>query len=102
MEGNKAVKYVSFTMFALLLSAGASGAADVPQAAIDACLKHANAYNDAAAGTAKFNGNAEADVAWGSGAGNNFRLQVDVAGGVSVSCTVSPDGKRVAVEPAGG
>jgi hypothetical protein len=102
-EGKKAMKHLSFTMFALFLSAGAASAQDVPQAAVDACLKHADAYNGVGPGTAKFNGAAEADVAWfGPGAGNNLRLQVDVEGGVDLSCTVSPDGKRVALEPAGG
>jgi hypothetical protein len=97
------MKYLSFAMFALLLSAGATAAADVPKAAVDACLKHADAYNGVAAGTAKFNGSAEGDVAWfGNGPGGNLRLLVDVQGGVNVSCTVSPDGKRVAIEPAGG
>lgn len=95
------MKYLSFTMLALLLSAGASGAADAPKAAIDACLKHADAYSGSPAGTATFNGGGEADVPWfGGGAGGNWRLRV-VAGGTALSCTVSADGKRVALEPAG-
>jgi hypothetical protein len=95
------MKYLSLAMFALFLSAGAASAQDgPPQAAIGACLKHADAYNGVAAGTSKFNGEAEADVAWfGTGAGKNFRLRTDTEGGVALSCTVSPDGKQVALEP---
>jgi hypothetical protein len=95
------MKYLSLTMFALFLSAGAASAQDgPPQAAIDACLKHANAYSGVAAGTATFQGGAEADVPWfGTGAGDNWRLRVDVPGGVAVSCTVNADGKKVAIEP---
>ena len=96
------MKPLSFAMLALLLSAGAASAQDAPKAAIDACLKHANAYNDAAPGTAKYNGGAEANVAMGSsGAGDDWRLRVDVTGGVDVSCTVSPDGRKVAIQPLG-
>jgi len=96
------MKYLSFAMFALFLSAGATNAADAtPQAAIDACLKHANAYEGVAAGTAQFNGSAEANVPWfGGGAGDGWRLHIDVPGGHPLSCTVSADGKRVAMEPA--
>jgi hypothetical protein len=97
------MKHLKFAMLALLVSAGAAGAQGAPpQAAIDTCLKHADAYNGAPAGTAKFNGSAVADVPFfGSGAGGNFRLTIDSGGGgVDVSCTVSPDGKRVAIEPA--
>src|SRR5919108_3512401 len=98
----KTMKHLSFALFALLLSAGASGAADAPEAAVNACLKHANAYNDAAPGTAKFNGSAEENVAlMGPGAGDYWRLLVDVEGGVDISCTVSADGKTIMVNPAG-
>jgi hypothetical protein len=77
------MKLLSFAMLALSLSAGAAIAADAPsKAAIDTCLKHADAYNGAAPGTAKYHGNATANVAWfGGGAGGNFRLQVDSGGG---------------------
>jgi hypothetical protein len=97
------MKHLSFAMFAFLLSAGAASSAGTPpQAAVNACLKHADAYSGVAAGTATFQGDAEENVAWfGSGAGDNWRLRVDVAGGVAVTCTVSADGKRVALEPAG-
>lgn len=96
------MKHLSFALSALLLSTGVAGAADVPAAAIDACLKHANAYNNVAPGTAKFNGNAEADVAMrGPGAGDFWRLLVDVEGGADISCTVSPDGSIILVEPVG-
>ena len=94
------MKYLSLAMFALFLSAGATAAADVPQAAIDTCLKHADAYNGVPAGTSKFNGEAEADVAWfGTAPGKNLRLRIGTEGGVALSCTVSPDGKQVALEP---
>lgn len=99
------MKHLSFAMFALFLSAGAASAQDgPPQAAIDACLRHADAYNGQPAGTAKFNGAATANVAFfGPGAGDNFRLEVDSGGGgVDLSCTVSPDGKRISLEPVGG
>jgi hypothetical protein len=94
------MKYLSLAMFALFLSAGAAGAQNgPPQAAIDACVKHANAYNGVASG-AQFSGDAQADVAWFSGAaGDNWRLRID-ASPVAVFCTVSADGKRVAIEPA--
>lgn len=94
------MKYLSHAMFALFLSAGAAGAADVPKAAVDTCLKHAEAYTGAAAGTAKFTGNAEANIPWFGGSGANFRLVVD-AGGTGLTCTVSPDGKLIAIEPVG-
>jgi hypothetical protein len=101
-KGTTVIKHLSFAVCALLLSAGAAGAQSAPpKAAIDACLKHANAYNGTPAGTAKFNGSATADVPFfGNGAGGNFRLSIDSGGGgVDVTCTVSPDGKRVAIEP---
>jgi hypothetical protein len=96
------MKYLSFTASVFLLAAGVAGAQDAPpQAAIDVCLKHADAYSGVAAGTATFQGSAEATVPWfGGGAGDAWRLRVDVPGAVAVSCTVSADGKRVAVEPA--
>jgi hypothetical protein len=102
-ERKEFMKHLSFAMFALFLSAGAASAQNAPpQAAVDACLKHADAYSGVAAGTATFQGNAEANVPWfGGGAGDGWRLRVDVPGGVAVSCTVSADGKRVALEPAG-
>ena len=97
------MKHLSLTMFAFFLSAGAAISADAPKAAVDACLKHANAYSGVAAGTATFNGSAKADAPWlGGGAGGNFRLQINVAGGTDVTCTVSADGKKVALEPTGG
>ena len=95
------MKYLSLAIFALSLSAGTAGAADVPKAAVDSCLKHADAYTDAAPGTAKFTGNVEADVAWFGAPGSNFRLVVD-AGGTALNCTVSPDGKLIALQPVGG
>lgn len=95
------MKYLSLTMLALFFSASAASAADVPKAAVDTCLKHADAYAGAAAGSAKFTGNVEADVAWFGGPGGNFRLAVD-AGGMGLTCTVSPDGKLIALAPAGG
>ena len=96
------MKPLSFAMLALLLSAGAASAQDVPQVAVDACLRHANAYNNAAPGTAKYNGGAQANVSMGSsGAGDDWRMQVDVTGGVAVTCTVSPDGRKVAIQPLG-
>ena len=92
------MKHLSFAMLALFLSAGAASAQDIPQAAIDACLKHADAYNGVAAGTAKFNGAAEANVAcFGPGAGDCWRAQVDVEGGVDITCTVNADGKQISL-----
>ncbi|MDW6024256.1 hypothetical protein SAZ10_21125 [Mesorhizobium sp. BAC0120] len=99
------MKHLSIAMLALSLSAGAALAADAPsKAQIDACLRHADAYNSAAPGTAKFNGAATANVAWmGPGAGDNFRLQIDSGGGgTDLSCTVSPDGRRISLEPLNG
>ena len=96
------MKHLSFALSALLLSAGAAAAGDAPEAAVNACLKHANAYNDVAPGTAKFNGSAEENVAlMGPGAGDYWRLLVDVEGGTDISCTVSSDGKTIMVNPAG-
>ena len=94
------MKNLSFAMSALLLSGGAAVAAtDVPKAAVDACLRHANAYTSAAPGTAQFNGDAEAGVPWfGEGSGDNWRLRVDVPGGIALTCTVSQDGRRVAIQ----
>lgn len=95
------LRHLSFALGALLLTAGAAGAADVPQAAIDACLEHADVYNNVSPGTASFNGVAEANVAMmGPGAGDFWRLRVDVRGGVAISCTVSPDGSQIMVNPA--
>ncbi|MFI0843052.1 hypothetical protein [Mesorhizobium sp. IMUNJ 23232] len=93
------MKHLAIAGIALLLSAGASAAADIPQVAVDTCLKHADAYTGAAAGTAKSTGNVEADVSWFGGPGGNFRLAVD-AGGTALSCVVSPDGKLIALAPA--
>ena len=96
------MKPLSFAMFALFLSAGAASAQDVPQAAVDACLRHADAYNKFAPGTAKYNGGAQANVSMGSsGAGDDWRLQVDAPGGVALTCTVSPDGSRLRIQPVG-
>ena len=97
------MKYLSASMLALLLSVGAAGAAsEVPKAAIDACLKHANTANDAAAGTATFSGDATDGVPWFGGPGDHFKLLINVKGGLDMSCIVSPDGKQVAIQPAGG
>ena len=68
------MKYLSHAMFALFLSAGAASAQEVPQVAVDTCLKHAEAYTSAAPGTAKFNGNVQANIPWFGGPGDNFRL----------------------------
>ncbi|HEY6632795.1 MAG TPA: hypothetical protein VIZ90_15190 [Rhizobiaceae bacterium] len=96
------MKLLSFAMLALAFSAGAANAQDAPQAAVDACLKHANAYNDAAPGTAKYNGGAEKNVSIGSaGPGNDWRLRIDVTNGVDLSCTVSADGRSLSLVPIG-
>jgi hypothetical protein len=108
----KSVRRESSTLFtasilvlALLLSAGCqtggAGASDkVPQAAIDACLHNADAYQNAAPGTAKFSGNARADVAADNpaAAGSNWRLEVVVAG-VAMNCVVSPSGVVQSLKP---
>lgn len=93
------MKHLALAGIALLVSAGASAAADMPQVAVDTCLKHADAYTGAAAGTAKSTGKVEGDVPWFGDAGGNFRLTVD-AGGMALNCTVSPDGKLIALAPA--
>ena len=88
-------------MLTLFLSAGVAFAADAPKAAVDVCLKHADAYTNAAAGTAKFTGDVKDSVRWLDGQGNNLQLVID-AGGMALSCTVSPDGKLIALAPVGG
>src|SRR5262245_18199944 len=99
-ERKRVKKHLSFAKMALVLSAGAASAQDVPRPAIEACLAHANAYANVAPGTAMFTGNSEADVArHGPGAGSYLRLQVDVPGGIPLSCTVRPDGRRVSLAP---
>lgn len=100
-EGRKrTMKYLSLSVLALFLSAGAAGAAvEVPKAAIDACLKHADTANGAPAGTAKYSGNATADVAWFGGGGDHFKLIINVKGYSDMSCIVSKDGKHVAIQP---
>lgn len=95
------MKPLSFATLTLCLLAGAASAADAPKAAVDTCLKHADAYTNAAAGTAKFTGNVKDSVPWLDGQGNNLQLVVD-AGGMALNCTVSPDGKLVALAPAAG
>ena len=100
------MKQLSFAMLALLLPAGcqtggAGGSSgSVPQAAIDACLHNADAYQNAAPGTAKFSGVATADVAVGTAAaaGNNWALKVVVAG-VPFLCNVTPTGTVQALKP---
>lgn len=97
------MKCVSFAMLALLLPAGCQtggSSGSVPKAAIDACLHNADAYQNAAPGTATFNGNARADVADDNpaAAGDNWALQVAVAG-VGMVCTVTPTGTVVELKP---
>jgi hypothetical protein len=96
------MKHVMFAIPILLLSSAAAIGQAPPQAALDSCLKHAAAYNGVAVTAVSFGGSAEADVPWfGGGAGDNWRLRIDSEGNVAVSCTVSADGKRVALEPIG-
>lgn len=95
------MRYLPFVTLVLSISAGAAGAADAPQAAVDTCLKHADAYTNAAAGTAKFTGNVTDNIPWLDGQGNNLQLVID-AGGTALACTVSTDGKLVALAPVGG
>ena len=99
------MKRFSFALLVLLLPAGCQSSAggasgDVPQAAIKACLRNADAYQNAAPGTATFNGNARADVADDNpaAAGDNWALQVAVAG-VAMVCTVTPTGTVVELKP---
>lgn len=92
-----------FTVLALLLPAGCQtggSAGSVPQAAIDACLHNADAYQNAAPGTAKFSGVATADVAVGNAAaaGDNWALKVVVAG-VPFLCNVTPTGNVQSLKP---
>ena len=79
---------------------GSSANANVPQAAIDACLRSADAYQKAAPGTATFEGNAEADVALDNpaAAGTYWRLHVAVAG-VALRCTVTAAGSVAEISP---
>jgi hypothetical protein len=82
-------------------SSGAGGTSgNPPQAAIDACLHNADAYQNAKPGTATFDGNARADVAVDNpaAAGSNWWLQVTVAG-VAMGCTVAPDGTVRSLKP---
>ena len=96
------MKLLSFAMLALAFSAGAASAQDAPKAAVDTCLKHADAYNGVPAGTAKFNGGAEKNVSIGSaGPGDDWRLRIDVTNGVDLSCTVSADGRQFSLVPIG-
>jgi hypothetical protein len=98
------MKRLSFALLALLLPAGCQssggGSGDVPQAAVKACLRNADAYQNAAPGTATFNGNARADVADDNleAAGDNWALQVSVAG-VAMLCTVTSTGTVVELKP---
>jgi hypothetical protein len=97
------MKRLPFAMLALLLPAGCQTAGspdNVPRAAIDACLHNADAYQNAAPGTATFDGNARADVADDNpaAAGDNWALQVAVAG-VMMVCTVTPTGNVVELKP---
>jgi len=98
------MRRLTFAMLALILSAGAASAQDgPPQAAVDTCLKHADAYNNAAAGTAKYNGGAEKNVSLlDAGPGDAWRLRIDVTDGVDLTCTVSSDGKQFSMQPAEG
>jgi hypothetical protein len=100
------MKRLSFAMLALLVpaacqSSGAGGSSgSVPQAAVNACLHNADAYQNAAPGTATLQGSPRADVADDNpaAAGNNWALQVAVAG-VMMVCTVTPTGTVVELKP---
>jgi hypothetical protein len=95
------MKHLSLSVAVLALSATASAAANVPKAAVDACLSHANLYANVPPGTATFSGSAEAGASWiARAAGSLWRLQVDVPGHIALTCTVSEDGHRLAIEPA--
>jgi hypothetical protein len=90
-------------MCASLLLAGCQtggSSASVPQAAIDSCLHNADAYQNAAPGTAKYSGVATADVAVGNpaAAGDNWALKVTVAG-VAMLCNVTPTGVVNSLKP---
>ena len=93
------MKNLIFATSALFLSAGAAVAQpDVPRMAVDTCLRHADAYASVPPGTAQFNGYAESGFPWfGGGSGDNWKLRVDVPGRVTLSCTVSEDGRQVAI-----
>ena len=96
-------KRLSFAMLVLLVLAGCQtggSAANVPKAAVDACLHNADAYQNAAPGTAKLQGSPRADVADDNpaAAGNNWALQIAV-GGVMMVCTVTPTGTVVELKP---
>ena len=96
-------RYLALGILAVSLPAGIATAADVPQAAIDACLRHADAYNNVPPGTAKFNGNVEADKSvFGNPSGSDWRLQIDTTGGVDLYCTVSSNGSQIALWPVQG
>jgi hypothetical protein len=100
------MKRLPFVMLVLFLPAGcqSSGAggssSDVPQVAIDACLRDADAYQKATPGTATFAGVAEADGAADTvgAAGKYWRLRVAVAG-VALACTVTPAGSVQSMDP---
>ena len=81
------MKSLTLAISALFLSVGAAIAADAPpEVAVKTCLKHADAYTDAKAGTATFDGNAEANVPWFGDKVGNFRLAIN-AGGMALTCT---------------
>jgi hypothetical protein len=98
------MKRRSFAMLALLLPAGCqtggAGRADPPQAAIDACTRNAELYQNAAPGTATFRGVDEANVSVDnpSAAGSNWALQV-VVKGVAMVCIVTADGTVQELKP---
>ena len=100
------MKRLSFALLALLLPAGCqtggggSGSGGPPQAAINACLRNAEAYQNAAPGTATFNGRAEEDVAVDNptSPGNDWALRVAVSG-VGFVCTVTPSGTVQELKP---
>ena len=79
---------------------GSAPSGNVPQAAIAACLQHADQYQNAAPGTATYSGVNSADVAVGNPAesGDNWALKVTVAG-VGMLCNVTPDGTVQNIQP---
>jgi len=81
---------------------------EAPAAAVAACLRHADAYQNVPPGSATFNGVAIADAGSGGSssaacldAGGCWRLRVDVAG-IALSCLVTPDGKLQSINPVTG
>ncbi|WP_442579557.1 hypothetical protein ACSBOB_29375 [Mesorhizobium sp. ASY16-5R] len=72
-------------------AAGGGSSGDVPQAALNACSKRADEYQNAASGTSVVNGAERAGANW---------LLTMSTGTYTSKCTVTGSGKVVSIDPA--